>query len=157
MIHHASDPGACVEAAFERIQNERMAGLPMLNPALQVAAVGFSVIDGSEWRGALITPWSLSLLLLPATADWSPVVEHERAFRHYPAGTFAFLGNREPELGAYLSCPLFHDMSRFADQKTAVMTAHACLLALELAPAQSNNAAAVPPSPGRRRFLALGG
>lgn len=157
MQPHTSDPSRLIEAVFQRIQHERMAGLPMLNPVLQVAAVGFTLIDSREWRGALVTPWSLNLMLLPATADWPPVVEHERAFRQYPAGDFAFLGNREPELGSYLTCSLFHDMNRFDDQKMAVMTAHACLQALELAPVPIGAEAGVPASPGRRRFLTLGG
>lgn len=156
-IYHASDPSALVEAVFLRIWNERMVGMPMLNPALQVAAVGFSCMDGREWRGALITPWSLNLLLLPATLDGFSVAEHERAFRRYPAGVFAFLGNREAELGNYLSCPLFHAMNGFADQKAAVMTAHACLSAIDRAPAAAPTDTSAPQSPGRRRFLALGG
>ena len=34
---------AGLEAAFTRIQRERMADIPLLNPALEVQAVGFSV------------------------------------------------------------------------------------------------------------------
>jgi hypothetical protein len=82
---------------------------------------------------------------------------HERAFRAYPAGSFAFLGNREDGLGDYLVCPLFHEMSQFADQETALMTARASLLALRMAPLRPGTDAAAPARPPRRKFLTLGG
>lgn len=159
---HASDPSPLIEACFRRIQAERMTGLPMLNPALAVAAIGFAVQAGRpdrldrEWRGVLLTPWGLGLMLLPATADWQAVVEHERVFRQYPAGNFVFLGNREEGLGEYLFCPLIHEMAQFVDQETAVMTARASLIALDMAPPAPQPA---PPevSGSRRKFLALGG
>lgn len=159
MQYHKDNPSPLIETAFRRIQAERMAGLPLLNPALDVAAVEFARRDTphAEWLGILLTPWSMGLLLLPADAGWPEIASHERAFRDYPAGTFAFLGNREEGLGAYLVCPLFHEMSQFADQETALLTARASLLALQLAPPQPETDPAAPPQPGRRKFLTLGG
>jgi [NiFe] hydrogenase assembly HybE family chaperone len=153
---HAHDPSALIEATFRRIAAERMAGLPMLNPALAVAAVGFER-RGNDWRGVLLTPWGIGLVLLPAVADWPVPASHERAFRTYAAGTFAFLPNREDELGDYLICPLVHDMQQFADQDTALLTARASLIALDMAPPPPE----VPETPGesicagRRKFLRL--
>ena len=66
---HAADPSALVAATFERIHRERMTGMPMLNPALAVAAVGFERRD-ADWRGVLVMPWGIGLLLLPATEAW---------------------------------------------------------------------------------------
>lgn len=150
---HRTNPGPLIEATFERIRAERMAGMTMLNPALAVAAIGFAR-QGSDWRGVLVTPWGINLLLLPATEDWPVPAPHERAFRSYPAGTFAFLPNAEEGLGDYLACPLIHDMQQFADQETAVQTARACLIALDLAPAADP---AAPESPSRRRMFGLRG
>jgi [NiFe] hydrogenase assembly HybE family chaperone len=152
---HSSDPSTLIEATFRRIEHERMAGLPMLNSALQVAAVGFKrqQTPHAEWLGVLLTPWSLGLLLLPASADWPPVTSHARVFRAYPAGNFAFLGNHEDGLGDYLVCPLVHEMSQFADQETAVLTARASLIALEMAPPQTEADPVAPASAGRRKFI----
>lgn len=150
---HCSDPAPLIEATFRRIHAERMADLPLLNTALEIAAIGFVLVDGKEWRGALVTPWCINLLLLPATSDWTMPASHERVFREYPAGTFGFLGNREEGLGDYLICPLIHDMKQFADQETAVLTARASLIALDLAPGQNEPDPAAPTSPGRRGFL----
>jgi len=158
MQFHPTDPTLLVEATFRRIHAERMVDLPLLNPVLEVAAVGFVLVDGDkEWRGAIVTPWCINLLLLPATTDWTMPTSHERVFRAYPAGTFGFLGNREDGLGDYLICPLIHDMKQFVDQETAVLTARASLIALDLAPGQSEADAAAPSSSARRKFLNLGG
>lgn len=145
-------PAPLLEAAFARIHAERMADLPFSNPALAVAAIGFERKD-DDWRGVLVTPWGISLLLLPAVPDWPVPPTHERAFRAYPAGTFAFLPNREPGLGDYLACPLIHDMKQFADRETAVLTAQACLIALDMAPSEKIVDPEKSVSAGRRSFL----
>lgn len=152
---YAENPGAQVEATFRRIHTERMDGLPLLNPALAVEAVGFTR-HGDDWRGVLVTPWCIDLLLLPATADWPVPGPHERVFRQYASGNFALLPNREDGLGDYLICALIHDMKQFPDQDTARMTAQACLIALDLAPGQPQADAAAPSSATRRKFLSLG-
>lgn len=149
------DPSALIEATFRRIHVAHMVDLPLLNPVLEVAAVGFERRDG-EWRGALVTPWCINLLLLPATTVWAMPASHERVFREYPAGTFGFLGNREDGLGDYLICPLLHDMKQFADQETAVLTARASLIALDLTPAPAEADAQAPASTSRRKFLSMG-
>jgi [NiFe] hydrogenase assembly HybE family chaperone len=157
---HSNDPSALIETVFKDIQSQRMAGMSMLNPELRVQAVGFGRREAphAEWLGVLVTPWSMGLMLLPADANWPVTASHERAFRAYPAGNFAFLPNQEAGLGDYLVCSLFHDMSQFGDHATAVMTAQASLLALQMAPAQPvpNVDATAPNQPSRRKFLSMG-
>jgi len=156
MGFHASDPSALVEETFARIQRERMAGVDLLNPALAVAAVGFAR-HANDWRGVLLTPWGIRLLLLPAVADWPVPPTHERVLRRYAAGDFAFLASHEEGLGDYLACPLVHDMRNYADQETALLTARACLIALDMAPPLPEADARAPVSDTRRKFLGLGG
>lgn len=149
---HLADPSVLVEATFRRIHAERMNDMPMLNPILSVAAIGFERKD-NDWRGVLLTPWGINLMLLPAVADWPLPASHERAFRQYASGTFAFLPNHEEGLGDYLACPLIHEMSQFQDQDTAVQTARACLIALDMPPPQVTADPAQPERPDRRRFF----
>lgn len=152
--HH--DPTEAVEHAYWRVQQERMADVPILNPALTVAAVDFQRWQG-HWLGVVVTPWCMSLLLLPGDArTWESARGNQRRFVKFPSGDYAFLGSEEDELGEYQSCSLFSPMGQFTTQSDAVLTARAALLGL-MRPATA--AAAPPPderpSLSRRGFLAL--
>jgi [NiFe] hydrogenase assembly HybE family chaperone len=151
---HLENPAALVEAAFRRIRRERMADMPMLNPALSVEAVDFALHDG-HWLGVLVTPWNLSLMRLPGGVEgWLGAPEGQRLMLRYPAGEFAFLGGSEPEIGEYLACSLFATMEAFPDHETARLTARAARLALlQASPAGDAALPEVPASPGRRGFL----
>lgn len=132
---HATSPDDAVEAAFFRIQQECMADVPILNPALSVEAIDFQRWHG-HWLGIVVTPWCMSLLLLPgASDDWVSTGDNKRRFIKFPAGDFAFLGGNETELGEYQSCSLFSPMNQFANQGDAAMTARASLVGLLTAPA----------------------
>jgi [NiFe] hydrogenase assembly HybE family chaperone len=158
---HADDPSPRLEAAFLRIARERMAGLPLLNPALRVQAVGFERWQG-HWLGALVTPWFLNLVLLPGdAASWRSAADGARLFRRFGAGDFAFLGGCEPEVGEFQSCSLCSPMADFADQASAVETARLALQMLHVEPpkpATGPGAAAAdpesaPPKQSRRVIL----
>ena len=157
---HTSDPAEAVEEAFFRIQREQMADVPILNSALSVEAVDFQRWQG-HWLGIVVTPWCMSVLLLPGTGEnWVSTGENKRRFVKFPAGDFAFLGSEEVELGEYQSCPLFSPMDKFSSQADATLTARASMVAL-LTPSQPAKIdQALPneadqPSQSRRRFLAL--
>lgn len=157
---HGGDPGPLVEAVFRRIERERMADLPIHNPALQVAAVAFRSWEG-QWLGVLVTPWSMALMLLPGhEATWVSIPENRRRPVRFPAGEFNFLGGSEADLGEYQTCPLFAAMGQFGDQAEAIATARAALDALlaepGLAPAAAAAAKPATASASRRRFLTLG-
>jgi [NiFe] hydrogenase assembly HybE family chaperone len=169
---HVGNPADAVESAFFRIQQERMADVPLLNPALCVEAVDFQRWSG-HWLGMILTPWCMSLLLVPGSdSGWISVSENKRRFINFPVGDLAFLGSDEPETGEFQSCALFSPMNRFPTQSEAVLTARASLLALLAPPAlpvpATSPAVATPsllagsatpadqPSLSRRRFMALG-
>lgn len=138
---HDADPSPLLEAAFRRIEGERMAGVGVLNPALRVEAVGFVRHEG-HWLGIIVTPWFMNLVLAPGEAGtWQSVAPGQRLFRSFPSGDFAFLGSSEAEVGEFQSCSLFSPMGQFADQDGARAVAHAALAALREAPA------AAPPAP----------
>jgi [NiFe] hydrogenase assembly HybE family chaperone len=154
----ADDPAArhpqdlALEAVFRGVHEQRMADLPFLNANLRVEAVGFR-----DWRqvrvGALVTPWSIMIMVLPGTTpDSVPRLatgsSHEWAF---PSGAYEFYGHEEPSLGHYHQCSLFSPALEFADQEAARVAASAALDALFTAPA--------PPAPKKfsRRGLLTGG
>jgi [NiFe] hydrogenase assembly HybE family chaperone len=157
---HQSSPTDAVEEAFFRIQRDQMADVPILNPALSVEAVDFQRWQG-HWLGIVVTPWCMSALLVPGSAEnWVTTGENRRRFVKFPAGDFAFLGSAEAELGEYQSCPLFSPMGQFSSQSEATLTARASLVAL-LAPPQAApeggeaKKTSAETSLSRRRFLAL--
>lgn len=131
---HTVNPCDAVEAAFFRIEQTRMAGVPIRNPALRVEAVNFQRWQG-HWLGVVITPWCMSVLLLPGrTEGWQTVAENQRRFVKFPAGDFVFLGNDEAELGHYQSCALFSPMDKFAAQADARAVAQASIGGLLTSP-----------------------
>lgn len=108
-----------LETVFNRIAATRMAGLPILNPALEVEAVGFRDWQG-ETYGILITPWFMNLLCLPGEdSAWPRMQAGSTHNRCLPGGEFAFLAAEEADIGPYLSCSLFSPMADFADMDGA--------------------------------------
>ena len=140
-------PAAALEQAFERVHRGPMAGLPMLNPALRVQAVGFRPWQ-SCWLGVLITPWFMNLMLLPRIVSaWQPLADRDKRTLVFPAGAFEFIGGRDALVGDYQACSLFSPMFEFADQGGAQATAEAVLAGLLCA------ATPAAPAVSKRDFL----
>jgi [NiFe] hydrogenase assembly HybE family chaperone len=134
-----ADPTAALTRAFDTIRRTRMAGIPILNDAVGVEAVGFHRWQGF-WLGVLVTPWCMNLVLMEADAvHWPRLRSGEKFSLTFPAGRFEFIFGREALLGAStgddtrgetLMCSLFSPMFDFADHAGARATALACLSAL---------------------------
>lgn len=128
---HLAGRVAALVAHFEQVQATRMVGVPLLNAALRVEAVGFQAapaeagFDGAE--GVLITPWFMSLVRLPAQAQHHGQRVGRQQVRHFGAERFDFLGAHDPALGEHETCALFSPMDGFADQDQARETAVAAL------------------------------
>jgi [NiFe] hydrogenase assembly HybE family chaperone len=119
-----------LERAFRAVYEERMQGLPFINPALSVEAVDVQPWNG-HWLGVLITPWFMNLMLLPDNAEaWPTLRPGEKCQEAFPAGVFEFIAGHEDTLGEYLACSLFSPMFEFADHETARLTASAARAAL---------------------------
>ncbi|WP_298608269.1 [NiFe]-hydrogenase assembly chaperone HybE [uncultured Thiothrix sp.] len=155
---HPAD--ACIarlEHTFQAIERERMQDLPILNPNLQVKALGFK-----RWQtyrlGILLTPWFMNVLLLPEIQDWQVGSKHMIAL---PSGEYEFIVGYEPEFGFYLSCSLFSPVLEFENQAAAEATAEIALLHLlkqETAPepAKTEKPKGINPEPLTRRALLQG-
>ena len=119
-----------LEQAFIRIQHDRMQGVAVLNPALQVKAVGFR-----SWEqyclGVLLTPWFMSLVILPGEGDdWQEMKIGDKVTKVFPSGVYEFILGDEPGVGRYLSCSLFSPVFEFGCQENAVATAQAVMAGL---------------------------
>jgi len=146
-------PVAQLEKLFRRIHANEMAGMPVLNPALAIEAVGFQRCSYG-WLGILITPWFMNLILLPAAnAPWVSLAAGKQCDLSFPSGDFRFSADSAPELGEYLSCQLFSPMYHFPDQATARTAARAALEAVMTAPAAAAAEESETVSLSKRRLL----
>jgi len=147
--------GAAPAAPAQRLASRfraaaaRMAGLAVVNPALEVEAVEFARWDG-RWLGVMVTPWSMNLVLLPDDpAAWRALAAGATRRYAFPAGDYEFVGASDPEFGDYQVCSLFSPMDAFADQASACLVASLARAALfDPANAADANASAPPPATG---------
>lgn len=139
---------------YRRVETERMQGIPILNPALSVQALGFRLADEEEdavAEGVLITPWFMSLVRLPlAVQDHAGRVGRKRVLA-FGNERFDFIGAHDPVLGFHEACALFSPMAEFRSQDQARETAQAVLDQLRPAPVAPPPAAE--PLPARRAFF----
>ncbi len=109
-----------LQAVFEKIATTRMAGLPILNPAIHVEVVGFREWDG-HWVGVLVTPWTINLVLMPGKdAMLEPLLQGENKVWRFPSGDYQFMGLNEPELGTCHICPLISPLDDIAIHEDAI-------------------------------------
>ena len=142
-MHDAAAAAEHLEATYRLIQKTRMQDVPILNPALSVQAVGIRSWQGGGWFGALVTPWSINLMIFGAGRDGTALKTGTAVGHAFPAGRIEFLAGEEEGFGAYQMCSLFSPVLEFADQETAVEAAEAALAALfeeEMAEAPSHDA-----------------
>jgi [NiFe] hydrogenase assembly HybE family chaperone len=130
------NPASMLESVFKRIAATRMSGVAILNPALDVEAVGFRRW-GDEWVGVLITPWFMNLICLPSPSPtWEGLPSGTKQDRELPSGSYEFLTAEEDELGAYLTSSLFSPMFDFQTMDQAREVAVASLAEM-FTPAQA--------------------
>lgn len=123
-----------VATLFERIHREQMVGLPLLNPALSVATLGFQEFEG-RMLGMVITPWMMSLLMFPSAKDsWQNLALGDKQLFHFPGGTFRFMANVLDGLGVCQMHSLHSPMHPFGNQDAARVEATAFMDRLLVAP-----------------------
>jgi [NiFe] hydrogenase assembly HybE family chaperone len=145
---------------YRRVQTERMQGVPILNPALSVEAVGFrraevpDVATEQEHEavaeGVLITPWFMSLVRLPLALQPHGNRVARKFVRDFGSEGFEFIGAHDDSVGYHETCALFSPMEGFATQAQAVETALASLALVRPEPAK---VVAPEPVPARRAFF----
>ncbi len=119
-----------IEEVFRRIQLERMCGVPVINPALEVEIIGL-VPWASSWLGVLLTPWFMNLLLVPQEVGaWESLSPGTKILHRFPSGPYEFIVAETEGMGRYQTCSLFSPVFEFRDQKSAIATAKAVMEAL---------------------------
>jgi [NiFe] hydrogenase assembly HybE family chaperone len=148
------DRVAELAALFTHISRTRMTGVPVLNVALQVEAIGFECLPRGEGdeaaMGILVTPWFMNLVRLPLQRDDSAAKVGRTHDETLAGQRFEFIGAHEAAVGAFAACSLFSPMFEFADQATARATALEVLAHLRKPPIPTGR---TEPVPARRSFL----
>jgi [NiFe] hydrogenase assembly HybE family chaperone len=112
-----------MEQTFKRIHTENMQGIPILNPMIEVQALGFQ-----EWQGrvlgVIITPWLMNLVLLPAEGeDWSQMELGHKQPHEFPSRSYKFMINDIEGIGPCQTYSLCSPMRDFASHEQAVQVA----------------------------------
>lgn len=116
-----------LEQTFNRILHEQMAGIPILNNVLKVQTLGLQRFEG-RIIGILITPWLMTLVMLPAEGeDWNALEPGAKQSHSFPSRTFQFMINEFEGIGKCQTYSLFSPMSEFANQDHALAAAQSFL------------------------------
>jgi [NiFe] hydrogenase assembly HybE family chaperone len=88
-----------------------------------VQTVGFQAYEGCT-IGIIITPWMMSLILLPAgDQDWKDLKPGETVQHRLPANEFRFIVNEIDDIGLCQTHSLYSPMHEFLNQDHAVVAA----------------------------------
>lgn len=122
-----TSPAPWLERAFLRVAEQEMCQLPFYRAAIPVKACGFTLFE-HQWIGCLLTPWTLSLLVLPGPGEtWPSRVAGERLALQLPCGNATFLlgeiGDEQGDVRQYLSCSLMSPLDKHLTQAQAVTLA----------------------------------
>ncbi|WP_375751792.1 [NiFe]-hydrogenase assembly chaperone HybE [Vibrio sp. HN007] len=121
--NYIDNPSSIIEEVFGQIHQNQMNEMPFVNEKLQVKAVGFSEYEG-DWLGVLLTPWTLSIMLLPGEdRDWREFDIGEKVGIRLPAGDYNFIYGEHENLGHYLSCSVQSPVQDFTSQEDALRVA----------------------------------
>ena len=115
-----------LEARYREIAETRMQGIPILNGALALKALGMRVW-GDHMLCVLLTPWFMNVVLLAREDETENRPAGSKQTFAFPAGSFEFILGREEGIGPHWMCSLFSPVLEFADQETAETTALAAI------------------------------
>ncbi|HGM5488863.1 TPA: hydrogenase-2 assembly chaperone [Serratia fonticola] len=148
----ALNPSALLEAAFQAVADGGMRDLPFSQPQIPVRACGFQLFE-QQWVGTLLTPWMLSLLVLPGPEQqWGSRAVGDKLALSLPCGSVRFIVGEVEGCGQYLACSLMSPLDRHLGAEQALTLAQqSARMALSLPVADGN----IPSNPGRRALFRL--
>ncbi|MGM3159860.1 hydrogenase-2 assembly chaperone [Dickeya undicola] len=120
---HDQSPVAWLEAEFSRIAQQHMRLLPFYREGIPVQACGFTLFE-QQWFGCLVTPWMLSLLVLPGPGQqWPRRKLSDRLALTLPCGDVKFVVSESDDGQQYLSCSLMSPLDPALDAGQALQLA----------------------------------
>lgn len=153
----AADPAPLLVARYERIAREQMCELPFYHPTMPILAECLPFED--QWLGCVLTPWMLSVLVLPGPDQVWPVRKSgDRLALALPCGNLTFMvgelpGDDEAGRGQLLACSLMSPLDPHLGAEEGRALVGSTLRMLLSLPVQQGGAVDL----GRRRLLGARG
>lgn len=146
------DPTPQLEAAFQAIADREMRELPFYRPQIPVRACGFQRFE-QQWVGSMLTPWMLSLLVLPGPGEtWQRRAVGEKLALRLPCGDVRFSVGEIDGCGQYLAASLMSPVDKHLTAEQMLdLAENSVRMALSLPVAD----ASAPANPGRRALFRL--
>lgn len=146
----ADNPSDLLEAAFGQVAAGEMQALPFYQHQLPVRAVGFTRHE-EQWVGVMLTPWLLSLMILPGPEqEWPARRLGERIGVALPCGNATFVVSELEGVGQYLSCSLQSPPTPGISSEQALKLARDLSLMITALPVTDPDA---PQNPARRALF----
>ncbi|CNH44151.1 hydrogenase-2 assembly chaperone [Yersinia pekkanenii] len=150
IVGHEQHPAALLEQVFGQIAADEMRGLPFYRENIPLRACGFQLFE-QQWLGALLTPWMLSLVVLPGPQQtWQRRVVGERLMLALPCGTIGFTVSEIAGCGQYLSRSLMSPLESSLGAEQALRLAEQSALMVLSLPVMDVDA---PVNPRRRAWF----
>lgn len=123
VLGHEENPATLLENVFTEIAADQMYSLPFYQGHIPVRACGMALFEG-QWFGAMLTPWMLSLVILPGPGQlWVRRVVGERQALALPCGNVSFTVSETEAGGQYLSRSLMSPLEEGMSAEQAVLLA----------------------------------
>lgn len=142
-VGFADSPAVWLEAAFTRVAHSDMQSLPFYRAAIPVKTCGFTLFE-QQWVGCLLTPWTLSLLVLPGPDQvWERRMTGERLALQLPCGNVTFMvsdiADASGQNHQYLSCSLMSPIDpHMSAQQALTLAEQSARMALSLPVVDAN-------------------
>lgn len=147
------DPTYLLEAAFQSIADTTMRALPFYQPQIPVKACKFQLYE-HQWLGGMLTPWMLSLLVLPGPDQcWEKRAIGQKLALSLPCGNVRFMVGEMEGIGQYLACSLMSPLERHL---TAPQLITAAEQTVQMALALPVRNTSEPVNPSRRALFSRG-
>lgn len=150
IIGHEQNPAVLLEQLFGEVAADEMCGLPFYRDHIPLRACGFQLFE-QQWIGALLTPWMLSLVVLPGPQQsWQRRAVGERLMLALPCGSMGFTVSEIAGCGQYLSRSLMSPLDTSLSAERALQLAEqSARMALSLPVADAD----APANPRRRALF----
>ncbi|MEA9391293.1 hydrogenase-2 assembly chaperone [Acerihabitans sp. TG2] len=126
IIGLADNPQHLLEQCFSEIADAQMRELPFYQAQIPVRACGFQLFE-QQWVGVLLTPWMLSLLVLPGPGQrWPHKAVGSRLGLALPCGNVGFIVGEVSGCAGYLASSLLSPLPAGLDGDAALRLAQQC-------------------------------